>query len=56
MRRKRDPVKVNCEAGDENRQVKIDPGEGGKTESDRKKIKSFHEADYKSIAVKSRLF
>ena len=42
LRRKRDPVKVNCEAGGENRQVKIDPGERGKTESDRKKIKSFH--------------
>jgi seryl-tRNA synthetase len=42
LRRERDPVKVNCEAGGENRQVKIDPGERGKTESDRKKIKSFH--------------
>jgi hypothetical protein len=43
LRRKRDPVKVNCEAGDENCQVKINPGERGKTESDCKQIKSFHE-------------
>jgi hypothetical protein len=38
LQRKRDPVKVNCEAGDENCQVKINPGERGKTESDRKQI------------------
>ena len=36
-------MKVNCEAGDENCQVKVNPGERGKTESDRKQIKSFHE-------------
>ncbi len=42
LRRKRDPVKVNCEAGDENCQVKINPGERGKTERDREKIESFH--------------
>jgi seryl-tRNA synthetase len=43
LRRKRDPVKVNREAGGKNRQVKIDSRERGKTETDRKKIKSFHE-------------
>ena len=43
LRRKRDPVKVNREAGGKNRQVKIDPGQRSKTETDRKKIKSFHE-------------
>ena len=42
LRRKRDPMKVNCEAGDENSQVKINPGERGKTESDRKKIEFLH--------------
>ena len=43
LRRERDPVKVNREPSGKNRQVKIDPGERGKTETDRKKIKPFHE-------------
>jgi seryl-tRNA synthetase len=43
LRCKRDPVKVNREAGGKNRQVKIDSRERGKTETDRKKIKPFHE-------------
>ena len=43
LRRQRDPMKVNGQPGDEDRQVKIDPGERGETESDSEKVQSFHE-------------
>jgi len=42
LRRQRDPMKVNSQPGNEDRQVKIDPRKGGKTESDSKEVQSFH--------------
>src|SRR4029453_1469080 len=43
LRRESNPVKMNCQPGDENCQVKIDSGERGKTQSDREQIEPFHE-------------
>jgi hypothetical protein len=40
---------VNREAGGKNRQVKIDSRERGKTKTDRKQIKSFHEGLYNAV-------
>ena len=34
LRRKRDPVKMDCQAGGKNGEVKINAGERGETESD----------------------
>jgi len=42
--RQRDPVKMDGQSGDKNRQVKVDAGESGKTKRDRKKIELFHAA------------
>ena len=44
LRRERDPVLVDGETGHENRQVKIDAGERGETESYPEKAKLFHGA------------
>ena len=43
LRRQSDPVKMNCQAGDKDCQVKIDPGERGKTQRNSKEIQSCHE-------------
>src|SRR5213592_4851813 len=42
LRRQRDPMKVNGQPGNEDRQVKIDPRKRGKTEGDSKQIKPLH--------------
>ena len=42
VRREDNPVQVYREAGDENGEVKIDPGETGQAKRDAQKIESFH--------------
>jgi hypothetical protein len=39
---KRDPVEMNGEATDEDRQIKIDSGEAGEAKCDSEKVKFFH--------------
>ena len=41
-RRKRDPMEMNGEATDEDREVKIDSGQAGEAECDSEKVKLFH--------------
>jgi hypothetical protein len=38
----RDPMVVNREAGNENGEIKIDPGKRGQTEGDGEEIQSVH--------------
>ena len=40
--REGDPVKMNGETGDENSEVKIKAGQGGKSEGDAEEVKFFH--------------
>jgi len=40
--RQSDPVKMNCQASDENREIKVDAGKRGKPQRDRKQVKFFH--------------
>lgn len=42
LRRERDPVEMDGESSNENREVKIDAGQAGQTQRDSKKIQSFH--------------
>ena len=42
LRRERDPVLVDRQPGDENRQVKVDPGERRETESNPEEVELFH--------------
>ncbi len=42
VRRENDPVLIDGEAGDEDGQVKIDPGQTGQAERDAQKVESFH--------------
>ena len=42
LRRERDPMKVNSQPANEDRQVKIDPRKRGETERDGKQIQSLH--------------
>ena len=46
LRRQSDPVKMDGESTDENREVKIDAGERGEPESDSKQVKFLHEGKY----------
>ena len=40
--RQSDPVKMDCESGDKNCQIKIDAGQRGETERDGEQVKLFH--------------
>ena len=40
--RESDPVKMDCESGDKNCQIKIDAGQRGETERDGEQVKLFH--------------
>ena len=42
LRREIDPVKMNCEAGGKNGEVKVDAGERGEPERDTEKVQSCH--------------
>jgi hypothetical protein len=42
VRREVDPVQVDGQTGDKDREVKIDPGETGETECDAQEVESFH--------------
>ena len=54
--REHDPVLVNGETGDEDRQVEIDSGEAGQTERDTEEVKPIHSQIMRSRAAKSRGF
>ena len=45
LRRERDPMLVHGQAGDENRQVKIDAREGGEPECNPEEVELFHEGN-----------
>ena len=40
--RESDPVKMDCDSGDKNCQIKIDAGQRGETERDGEQVKLFH--------------
>ena len=40
--RESNPVKMDCESGDKNCQIKIDAGQRGETERDGEQVKLFH--------------
>ena len=42
IRRKDNPMLIDCETGDKDSQVKIDPGETGQAERNAQKVESFH--------------
>ena len=42
LRRQSDPVKMDCKSSNENREVKIDPGERSETEGDSEQVQLFH--------------
>lgn len=42
LRRESDPMKMNGQAGSENREIQIDTGQRGETERDSEQVKSFH--------------
>ena len=44
MWRQRDPVKMDGQSGDKNRQVKVDAGETSQAERDGKKVEFLHGA------------
>ena len=41
-RRERDPVEMDGQSSDENREIKVDPGQASQTERDRKEVKLLH--------------
>ena len=55
-RREDDPVLVNRQAGDEDREVKIDPGETGQAERDAEKVESVPRGNIERGAGLSRRF
>jgi hypothetical protein len=42
-RRERDPVEMDGQSGDENREIKVDAGQASQAERDRKEVKLLHE-------------
>src|SRR4051812_8925061 len=46
--RERDPMEMDGETGDENGEVKIDPGEAGEAERDGDRVESIHGAKYQA--------
>ena len=56
LRRERDPMLVNRQTGDENGEVKIDPGEAGETERNPEKVELFHGGNMRGARRLSRSF
>src|SRR5215217_790313 len=53
VRRQANPVKVDGQSSDENRQVKIDAGKRGETETDCEEIEAFHDKNIVTADVLS---
>ena len=56
LRRERDPMLIHRQAGDEDGQIKIDPGEGGQAECNPEKVELFHGGNMGRHVALSRAF
>ena len=54
LRRERDPFKMNGQAGNENRQIKINAGKRGEAERDTEEVQSFHVGSIAARCLMSR--